>query len=131
MKAKVRAHNMSADFRATLDREARAYFDARVDEYAHRLQGIFPQRWIAATMLALNDQHGFEAEQCRDAIDGIIEIIEGNCEDVYDKNEIDVPGTDKAFRNMQNELAERGIHLVITVNGTEVRAAVEEKKKTP
>lgn len=131
MKARIRPHNMSGDFLATLDKEARAYFFARVDEYSRRLQGIFPQRWIAATMLALNDQHGFGPKRCKDVVDGIIEIISGNCDDVYDKNEIDVPGTDKAFRNMQNELAERGISLVITVNGTEVRATVEPKKKTP
>ena len=129
MKAKIRPHNMSAEFLATLDREARAYFFERVDEYAKRLQGVFPQRWIAATLLAANDQNNFGAKRGKNLVDGIIEIIQGNCDDVYDKNEIDQPGTDKAFRSMQNELAERGINLVITVNGTEVRATVEPKKQ--
>lgn len=131
MKAKIRPHNMSADFRDHLDKEARAYFDARVDEYAHRLQGMFAQRWMAATLLAANDQYGFGAKRGKNIIDGIIEIIKGNCDDVYDKNEIDEPGTDKAFRNMLNELSERGINLVITVNGVEVRAEVTEKRKAP
>lgn len=37
MKAKIRPHNMSEDFLATLDKEARAYFFERVDEYSKRL----------------------------------------------------------------------------------------------
>ena len=129
MKAKIRPHNMSADFLATLDKEARAYFFERVDEYSKRLQAMFAQRWIAGTLLAANDQHGFGPKRGKDLVDGIIEIITGNCDDVYDRNEIEEPGTDKAFRKMQEELADRGIHLVITVNGAEVRATVDSKKK--
>lgn len=129
MKAKIRPHNMSEDFLATLDKEARAYFFARVDEYSKRLQAMFAKRWIAGTLLAANDQHNFAAKRGKNLVDGIIEIITGNCDDVYDRNEIDEPGTDKAFRKMQEELADRGIDLVITVNGAEVRATVESKKK--
>lgn len=129
MKAKIRPHNLTVERREQLDEGARKFFDARVDEYSKRLQAMFAQRWIAATMLAANDQHSFGAKRGKNLIDGIIEIIGGNCDDVYDKNEIDEPGTDKAFRSMQNELAERGINLVITVNGAEVRATVESNKK--
>ncbi len=130
MKAKIRAHNMTAEYRAQLDKAAREYFDARVDEYAHRLQGTFAQRWMAATLLAANDQHGFGAKRGKDLIDGIIEIIQGNCDEVYSKKEIDQPGTDKAYEYMAAELRERGIILVISVNGTEVRAEVDSKRKT-
>lgn len=129
MRAKIRPHNMTPDFLSTLDREARAYFDARVEEYAKRLQGTFAQRWLAATLLAANDQYGFAATRGKNLIDGIIEIIQGNCDDVYSKNEIDKPGTDKAFAAMQAELEERGIRLVIAVEGDKVRSSVEPKRK--
>lgn len=131
MKARVRAHNLTEEYRRSLDKAARDYFDARVEEYAMRLQGAFAQRWLAATLLAASDQHGFGAKRGKALIDGIIEIIAGNCDDVYDRNEIDQPGTDKAFAAMAQELRERGIHLVIEVSGGEVRAEVSEKRKEP
>lgn len=133
MKAKIRKHNLDAGMLERLDGAAREYFDERVEEYARRLQECFAKRWLAATMLAANDQHDFAAIRGKRLVDGIIEVIQGNCDDVYSKNEIDKPGTDKAFAAMQAELAERGIKLVITVNGLDVRAEVEtlkNKKKT-
>lgn len=134
MKAKIRKHNLDAGMLARLDGAAREYFDERVEEYSRRLQECFAKRWLAATMLAANDQHGFAATRGKNLIDGIIEVIQGNCDDVYSKDEIDKPGADKAYKNMVDELADRGIKLVITVNGLDVRAEVEtlkNKKKTP
>ena len=134
MKAKIRKHNLDAGMLARLDGAAREYFDERVEEYARRLQECFAKRWLAATMLAANDQNDFGAIRGKRLVDGIIEVIQGNCEDVYSKGEIDKPGADKAYKNMVDELAERGIKLVITVNGLDVRAEVEtlkNKKKTP
>ena len=134
MKAKIRKHNLDAGMLARLDGAAREYFDERVEEYSRRLQECFAKRWLAATMLAANDQHYFGAVRGKRLVDGIIEVIQGNCEDVYSKDEIDKPGADKAYKNMVDELADRGIKLVITVNGLDVRAEVEtmkNKKKTP
>ena len=129
MRSKIRPHNMTAEFRDTLDREARAYFDARVNEYAHRLQGCFAKRWMAATMLAANDQHDFGADRGKNLIDGIIEIISGNCDDMYSKNEIDKPGTDKAYCNMIRELEDRGIYMHVTIIGANVRAEIKKIKR--
>ena len=134
MRAKIRKHNLDAGMLARLDGAARDYFDERVEEYSRRLQECFAKRWLAATMLAASDQHDFGAVRGKRLVDGIIEVIQGNCEDVYSKDEIDKPGADKAYKNMVDELADRGIKLVITVNGLDVRAEVEtmkNKKKTP
>lgn len=131
MKAKIRPHNMSAEFLATLDREARAYFFERVDKFAEKVVEVLSKRWLAATMLAANDQHGFGAKRGKDLIDGIIEIIKGNSDDVYGKKEVDNPGEDKSYNAMVAELEDRGIELQITVTEGNVIATVKEKKKKP
>ena len=129
MRAKVRPHNYTPGFRESIDREARAYFDERVDEYAKRLQAMLAKRWVAATLLAASDQHGFGAKRGKNLIDGIIEIMCGNCDDVYDKNEIDKPGTDKALMAMMRELEDRGIRLVVTADGAKLCAEITQKEK--
>ena len=129
MKSKIRPHNMTADFRSQLDREARAYFDTQVDEYAKRLQSCFVKRWIAATLLAANDQANYGAKRGNDLIEGIMQIINGNCDDVYEKKEIDMPGSDKAYSAMVDELYDRGICLSVTICGPNVRVDVRRRKK--
>ena len=57
----------------------------------------------------------------------MIEIISGVSEDVYDRNELDAVGVDKAADNMAAELADRGIEIVF--NDDDLYDSVEKIRK--
>jgi hypothetical protein len=78
----------------------------------------------------LSDQYGFGEKRIRRAVEGLTEILAGVSEDVYEKNETDPAGVDKAADNMCAELADRGIR--ISLEGDDFYDDVEkvQKRKT-
>ena len=87
-------------------------FLQEVAEFERQLKWRLTRRMVYAICLALSDQYGFGSKRCQRAVEGVIEIISGVSEDVYDRNELDAVGVDKAADNMAAELADRGIEIV-------------------
>lgn len=114
MNVKIRPHNLSSAQKGELNRAAREYILQEVDAFEKNLKWKLTRRMVYAVCLALSDQYGFGSKRCQRVVEGAIEIISGVSEDVYERNEIEPNGVDKAADNMAAELADRGIMIVFT-----------------
>ena len=113
MNVKIRPPNLTPSQKGELGKAAREYFQREVDAYVKKLQWRLTRRTIYAVCLSLSDKFGFGTKRCQRIVEGLIEILSGVAEDVYDKNEIDPDGIDRMADNMAAELADRGIVIAI------------------
>lgn len=113
MKVRIRGSNLAPWQKGELDRAAREYFAGQVDGYVKKLQWRLTRRTILAVCLTLSDKFDFGSKRCQRVVEGLIEILSGVADDVYDRGEIDPDGVDKMADNMAAELADRGIVIAI------------------
>lgn len=120
MKAKIRMCNLGEKQKSALDDAVKEYVVQNAKKFEDEIKYRIIENTLAAVCLALSDQHGFGAKRIQRVIDGVIEILEGNADDVYRGHKTDAPGENAMLDAMLAELEARGICIVIQSGGVDI-----------
>lgn len=130
MKAKIRACNLSEKQKSALDEAVKEYVSQNARQFEDEIKFRIIQNTLAAVCLALNDQYGFGAKRIQRLVEGVIEILGGNAEDVYKGHKRDAPGENAMLDAMLDELDDRGIHIVVQTGGVDILRQKRASGKT-
>lgn len=133
MNVKFRPENLSQKTKSAADKALREYVRQNAAKYEEEIKLRIIQNTLAATCLALSDQYGFGAKRIQRLIDGVLEILAGNNEEVYAGHTVDAPGENRVLDAMLAELRDRNIEIVIKHgrDGDGIDVCDARKKKEP